>query len=49
MNVYYYMFMRMTDDVETQQKGVVFVHWQGPADVHFKVPDREEDIRKCLL
>lgn len=45
-NVYLYLFTRVTDDIETQRKGVVFLLWPGPADVQFTFPDRQEHIRK---
>ena len=39
------MFYVVTDDVETQRRGVVFVIWPGPTnDLQLSFPDKKEHV-----
>jgi hypothetical protein len=39
------MFYVVTDDVETQRRGVVFIIWPGPTnDLKLSFPDKKEHI-----
>jgi hypothetical protein len=41
-----YLFLKATEDVETQRKGVVLVFWGfGPnGDLEFPIPDKREHL-----
>jgi len=45
VKLYLYMFYVVTDDIETQRRGVVFVIWPGPTN-EFKLsfPDKKEHV-----